>query len=392
MRILLISGEYPPMQGGVADYSHILAQRFGQRGHSVGVLTSRDAAGASVFGDEGVTPRAVMARWGWWELTSAARRAAAEIEPDVINIQYQAAAYGMHPAINLLPRLFSLGMAGRVPCVVTFHDLLVPYLFPKAGPVRWWSITELAQSSAHVIVTNTEDYERLSSEHRMPPIHRIPIGSNVTTALPADYDRSAWRSRWDATDDALVLCYFGFLNASKGGEELIEALATLRREGRDVRLVMIGGSLGASDPTNRAYLTRVQQAIEAAHLAPHVTWTGHLSDEEVSASFGASDVTVLPYRDGVSFRRGSLMAALAHGMPIISCRPRAALPEIVHGENIWLVPPEDASALALGIAQLADAHDLRRRLSAGARALSHLFDWDAIADHTLDVFLEAITA
>jgi glycosyltransferase involved in cell wall biosynthesis len=310
--------------------------------------------------------------------------------PTMINIQYQAAAYGMHPAINFLPRACASRWLGRVPCVVTFHDLLVPYLFPKAGPLRWWVNLELARHSRGVIVTNIEDQLRLECEGHLPPVRRIPIGSNVAAQLPSGYDRAAWRRRWGLDVDALVTCYFGFLNASKGGEELIEALAILRQSGLDARLLMIGGSVGASDPTNAAYLARVRAAIAAQGLDAHVIWTGYLSDEELSASFAAADLCVLPYRDGVSFRRGSLMAALTHGLPIVSTEPRVPVPEIVHGENLWLVPPRDAPALATAIRELGNDESLRERLGRGAAELARLFDWDLIAEHTLDFFGEIL--
>jgi len=38
MRILLISGEYPPMQGGVGDYTREMARSFVTLGHEVWVL------------------------------------------------------------------------------------------------------------------------------------------------------------------------------------------------------------------------------------------------------------------------------------------------------------------------------------------------------------------
>ena len=54
----------------------------------------------------------------------------------------------------------------KVPIVSTFHDLLVPYLFPKAGPLRWKVVEYLARRSDAVIVTNEEDRARLSVVQR----------------------------------------------------------------------------------------------------------------------------------------------------------------------------------------------------------------------------------
>jgi glycosyltransferase involved in cell wall biosynthesis len=100
----------------------------------------------------------------------------------------------------------------------------------------------------------------------------------------------------------------------------------------------------------------------------------------------ACDVVVLPYRDGVSFRRGSLMAALAHGCAVISTEPSRALPELKDGENIRLVPPESAPALVLAVTELLHAPELRARLGQGARKLAGAFRWDAIAGRTSEFY------
>ena len=80
------------------------------------------------------------------------------------------------------------------------------------------------------------------------------------------------------------------------------------------------------------------------------------------------------------------MAALTHGMPIVSTHPQVTLPELVHGANVWLVPPRDAKALSQALVRLAADSLLRRRLGAGALALSKQFDWRLIAAHTLEVY------
>ena len=77
---------------------------------------------------------------------------------------------------------------------------------------------------------------------------------------------------------------------------------------------MVGGKVGTSDPENREYLKRVETLIADLGLADLVQWTGFTERSEVSASFAGSDTCVLPYRDGVSYRRGSFVAALAHGV------------------------------------------------------------------------------
>jgi glycosyltransferase involved in cell wall biosynthesis len=406
LRVLMISGEYPPMEGGVADFTAILSRAMAADAE-VHVLTSlgpmpgqgrATTASSDIAVEDGVIVHRRMDAWSWLPLRRAVSELLTAHDIDVVNIQYQTAAYGMHPAINLLPM-----MERRVPMVVTFHDLLVPYLLPKAGALREWVNLTLARRCRAAIVTNAQDHRRLAAVRGIPRLERIPIGSNISTALPADYDRAAWRERWGLPDESVVLCYFGFLNASKGGEDLVHALHQLVNDGvgsnaMDARLLMIGGAVGASDPTNRAYLTHVRALIAELGLEERVIWTGHLPDAEVSACFAIADVCLLPYRDGVSFRRGSLMAALAHGMPIISTYPpMEMLGDEIPSEAMWLVPPSDPVALADAVrslmrggrwAQRMIADDLRQRLGAGAQALSAAFGWDQIAERTLRLLTE----
>lgn len=379
MRILFITGEYPPMQGGVGDYTHELGKALAAQGVEVHILTSHEA------GPVHREPRGVATVYpdveGWgWGLAGRVRRLAQEIEPDCVHVQYQSAAYDLHPAINLLPRmLYRRPWPRRV--AVTFHDLRVPYLFPKAGSLRWRANLELARQSDLAIVTNAEDHARLRQSGSLgrARLAEAPIGANVQPEPPADFDRTAQRAAWGVEPDELLLCYFGFLNDSKGGEELMLATARLARDGAPVHLLMIGGQVGASDPTNTAYLQRVRALIAEQGIEDRVHWTGFTAPAEVSANFLASDIAVLPYRDGASFRRGSLMAAIAHGMPIVSTEPAVPIPQIVHGENLWLTPARAPEALAQAVETLWRDPAARQRLGQGAQRLSSLFTWEAIA-------------
>ena len=109
----------------------------------------------------------------------------------------------------------------------------------------------------------------------------------------------------------------------------------------------------------------------------------------------------MPFADGASFRRGSLLAVMAHGLPVVSTQPRQpesrpragsrALtfrdwPQLQHGENALLAPLDDPAALAAAMAQVLSDDALRARLAAGARASAAWFDWDRIAADYLALF------
>ena len=85
-----------------------------------------------------------MDRWDWRILFTLPRVAIRQAW-DVVHIHYQPGAFGLHGAICLLPRFIR-----RYPTppaiVTTFHDLQVPYLFPKAGGLRRRIVQDMARS------------------------------------------------------------------------------------------------------------------------------------------------------------------------------------------------------------------------------------------------------
>jgi glycosyltransferase involved in cell wall biosynthesis len=394
MKIGLITGEYPPMQGGVGDFTRELSTALASLGHEVHVITRVGCVGQARVSRLAVHP--VMPNWGWrshQRVMDLARRLAL----NVLNVQYQAAAYDLHPAINLFPwhaRLncrLPLRRGGseslpRPVVVVTFHDLKVPYLFPKAGRLRDSAVTWLARYADASIVTNHADELALAARG-VGHVARVPIGSNIAPVLPPGYDRDVWRARLGIEPDDLLLGFFGFFNARKGVETLVRALAALPHR---LHLLFIGGTVGSSDATNRAYADHIAALIANLGLTERVHYTGYAPGPEVSAAFAAVDLCVLPYVDGISFHHGTLMAALAHGRPIISTLPQVELPELVHGGNVWLVPPEDPDALADAITTLAADLERRQRLARGATELAVEFTWQRIAARTADLFESVI--
>lgn len=424
LKVVFLTGEYPPMQGGIADHTAHLAHHLIKRDVAPSVLVNRrwqetEADIPTLFAAPEKRHPVIyplIPDWGW-RCWPAVAHFLETYRPDVLHIQYQAAAFDLAGWLNWLPWYLKRRQV-PVRIVTTFHDLRVPYVFPKAGPLRWRSILALARHSQVVICTNREDLHILqqnlpaadptaslknnltisqspnlspSPPPNLPPSPRltlIPLGSNVEPQPPADFERAAWRKKYQATDQTLLLAYFGFLNESKGGEELIEALGLLRQQGIETRLLFIGGEVGHADATNVAYARRVQGQIERLGLANFVYRTGYIDLPEVSASLLAADAVVMPYRDGVSFRRTTLIAALRHGCPVISTRPAnpTLIPEIVPGQNMLLAEPGQAADLAEAIAPLATNLELRATLASGAKQLGDLFEWQKIAGQTRSVY------
>jgi glycosyltransferase involved in cell wall biosynthesis len=138
---------------------------------------------------------------------------------------------------------------------------------------------------------------------RQPPtsnLHVIPIGSNIEPVDISDSDRVIERARWGVQPNEFLLGYFGFLNLSKGGADLMQALKTLLDVGLPVKLLLIGGRTGSSDPTTLS--ASFEHLIETLREG-RVIATGYLESPNTSRALLACDVMVLPYVDGVAATR-----------------------------------------------------------------------------------------
>jgi glycosyltransferase involved in cell wall biosynthesis len=386
MRIGLITGEYPPMQGGVGDFTRELARAVIDLGHEAHVITGQGKRGK----DDGAHVQRVIGSWGvrcWRSIADIVRRH----DLEVLNIQYEPAAYSMQVGVNFLPSRFARRSI-KLPIITTFHDLLVPYLFPKAGSLRWKVVEYLACCSDAVIVTNEEDRTRLSNLQRpISNLHLIPIGSNIDPARVDNFDLPQERSRWTVRSDEYLIGYFGFLNLSKGGEVLMRALKALIDDGVRVKLLLIGGRTGSSDPTNAEYAAQVDRLIDALALKDNVIATGYLDSIGVSRALLACDVMALPYIDGASLRRGSLMAAIAHGRAIVTTTPQYPIAGLTHDQSALFVQPNDPILLANAIRQVLVDSDLRERLQRGASEAAKLYTWDRIAAQAIEVYRSVLS-
>ncbi|MCS6802023.1 MAG: glycosyltransferase family 4 protein [Chloroflexota bacterium] len=381
--VCMVTGEYPPMVGGIADYTARLVAALRESGETVAVLTDRRALASGACHGVDAVPG-----WGFRRLP-AVIRAIRRRAPDLVHIQYQAAAYALRGAISFLPALLR-----PTPCLTTFHDTRQPYLFPKAGPLRRWANAVLARDSRAALCTNAADWQVIAG-YGQPLVRLIPLGNNVPRQPVTARERQAARARLGADENDLLVGHFGLMGATKGVETLIAAVAALPR----ARLAFIGAAAGASDPQNAVAAERARAAIAAAGLEQRVAWSGKVPLAELSHLLQACDLVVLPYHDGASFRRTTLIAALANGCATITTAPPpgsralaavAGLPELRHGENLWLVPPGDPRALAEAIRFLGEQPAARARLGEAAARAAAAFDWKRIAEQHRQLYRETL--
>jgi glycosyltransferase involved in cell wall biosynthesis len=351
--IQFVSGEYPPDVGGVGDYT----------------ATLRGALAACGWPSSVVSRRQVR-RWNAGALGWFVRHAPRD---GIVHIEFQAGAFDLLGDICLLPALLRC-VRPRLRGVTTFHDMRVPYVFPRAGRLRRVLVRLLARSSHAVIAADERDLRRLGGPS--PRHFQVPIGSNVACAPPAEYTREVFRHELGLEPDDLAVVYFGMLNASKGLDLLLDTFERVAAGRSGTRLFLLGGAVGASDPTDIRTAEDVRGRIDS--LGTGVIRTGWLPPQQLSAYLLAGDVALLPYADGASARRGSLLACATHGLPIVSTQPAG----VEVAPYVEAVPP-DSRALAEAVVRVAREPEQPREAS---RALADAVSWRRIAARHVEIY------
>jgi glycosyltransferase involved in cell wall biosynthesis len=352
VRVLIACPSYPPQDVtcGVGDYTRCLAEELVRLGEQVTVVASAAWRGPE-RGGVGVLP-ILDAPAPWWRV----------IPTDVVNLQYAPDLYR--------ERGRALRATLSIPTVVTFHTLL-DATFRSRGVALW-----LLTSARHVVAANEEVSAMV--RRRVPWIARrlteVPIGSNIAIASPGDPAET--RASIGAPPRAPLLVHFGLVYPGKGLETLLEALAIVRATHPETHLVVAGDTREA----DRAYRSDLEALAVKLGVARAVTWTGRRDDDDVSRILTLADVFVAPFDGGASIRRGSLLAAFAHGLSVVSTSPAVASAYLRDGDNVALVAPRDPAALAARIGVLLDAPAERARLADGARKLATRMAWPAIAE------------
>ena len=113
-----------------------------------------------------------------------------------------------------------------------------------------------------------------------------------------------------------------------------------------------------------------------------IHWTDFLPDDQIAAWLNAVDLVALPFSDGASYSRSSLIAAIHQGCAILTTEPSIEIDAFQHCQNLWLVERSSAESIQGALAHLLADREQLDSLRAGALELSQRFDWDRIAQKT----------
>jgi len=275
--------------------------------------------------------------------------------PDVILMQYPTRAFGA----SLGPVVIS-AVQRIAPLVIMLHE------FVAAHPLRKLAVGALLARADLIGMTADREMQQLCRwypwlRHRL---RHIPIASNIPPRT------------WSPAVPPTVV-YFGQVRPEKGLEEFLECHGRVTRDLPHVHFQIVGATV----PKWADYGKMIEQRARACGI----TVMSALEDSQVADTLAAATITLLPFPDGASFRRSSLFAAAACGVPVVTTVGHDTPEPLLS----FIEPVHDVAGLtALTIRYLTHqpslvaAHDRAMRLG-------EQFGWDKTVDRYLDVFREA---
>ncbi len=397
-RVGLLCGYLDPTRDGVADYTRQLAVHLRRTGLDPLVVTTCEWARAAGEGAVGVTE--------CWDVRGvvAASRALRRLDLDLVHVQFAPSVFGFSRAVGLLPLL----LPGRIPLVVTLHEYGVWSGDGRGrrGRSALWSAAErcgyaeretllLVPRAVCLLVPSREHLEVLRGRFggHAPATFEVPIGLNVGVAAGGHARaRVEVRRALGAAPEAPLVVFFGFLHPDKALDQLIAAVAGVGAQRPGVRLLLIGGAVSHSVPRAAARRLRreLEQVAAACGLQDQVHFTGYLPAAEVSRLLQAADVAAFPFNAGVTRKSGSLLAALAAGVPVVATAPPGEVRGPTEAGGVLRVPPRDTAALSDALGRVLSDRALADRLTAAGRAAAARHSWDAIAAAHAGVYARAL--
>jgi glycosyltransferase involved in cell wall biosynthesis len=345
----ILTGEYPPTFGGVSDYSAQVAAGLAQAGIEVHVWTPGEPATS----DGVMVHRADWSRSGLSQLDQELDRFP---KPRRLLVQYFPNAWGRKGLNFAFVRWLRARKARGDAVRPMLHELWYrpePRDRPHRHllvPAHRWMMGQVLKASSRVYVSTSAWEEMLRPFRFGGPIRWLPVPSNIPVAN-------------DPEDVATIRQDFTFI-----GRTIVGTFGTYRDEItpalREVLPRLFACDVGG-------ILLVGQNSAEFAKILRDgaIVGTGTLSAGKLSRYLQACDVMIQPYRGGVSSRRGTVMAGLAHGKPIVTTSGPLTEPIWSESRAVVLVPDGDTDAFVAATERLTNDPDARARLGDAARAV-----------------------
>jgi glycosyltransferase involved in cell wall biosynthesis len=221
-----------------------------------------------------------------------------------------------------------------------------------------WLVRRIFSLARGVFVSSTGGVEYVKSlGFPSERIFLLPtaVDNDWWTQQAAAVDRSAARAAWKIPQDAVVALFCAKLQGWKGPMDLLEAFAAANVPGSCLTF--------AGDGPERS---RLERRADELGVGGRVRFLGFVNQSQLPSVYCAADLFVLPSL----FEPFGLVVneAMLCGLPVaVSDRVGAKFDLVRPGENGYVFPAGDVSALAAILREILPDAEKRSRLSAAAR-------------------------
>lgn len=359
LRILLVSGSYPPMRCGVGDYTRCLAESLaGYESITLKVLTTVSLPAHD--GDPSWLHRSMRN----WQLGSLGPylQLLRDFQPNIVHAQYPARGYSVWtgPAvIPILARAWS-----RASVVETWHE----YPYP-ASTMAGCAMLALA-AAANALIYVRPDYpqhinETLSKLLGRAKRHFVPNASVVPAVQLTDQERAQTRADLGCGARRLI-AFFGFAHPHKGVDRLFHIADPTRDH------LMLIGELYENDP----YHADLIRLATSPPWRGHVTFSGFVEPARAAHLLASADAAVFPFLEGGGVWNSSVHAAVSQGtFTLMTSHERSGYSVT---ENVYYAIPSGVDQMRVALTQ-----HVGTRIPPDTTA-----GWDTIAKRHIEIYGE----
>ncbi len=369
LRILLLNWQdrENPQAGGAEVELHEILGRLAEKGHEIRAVVSGFAGAPKKAELDGIAIERVGGRYTY----SVRARAAAldkirEWRPHIL-----------FEDINKIPLFTPLW--SPVPVVVRVPHLFGTTAFREANPglaAAVWALERGLGPAYHAChfqaISGTTKEDLVARGIEADRIRVIPPGVDHALYRPPSNGRKGRKAA------VPTLLYVGRLKRYKGIEVLLRALALVREQVEDARLVVVGR--GDDE-------TRLRREAERLNLGRSVRFAGYISEREKIDRLREAWALAYPSRkEGWGIAN---VEAAACGTPVLTS-DSPGLRE--SGACGLLLPHGDVRAWAAAFLRVLTEPTLRERLSQQGLEHAGRFSWDRAAEATEEHIFEAVSA
>ena len=370
--ILIATGLYPPDIGGPATYSRMLEEKLCLQGIATRIVP---------FGTVRHLPKVLRHFVFTWRLFKESAHIDCIYALDPISVGIPAYLVSI---VRRKPFLIRLGGdyaweqgQQRFGLLQTLDEYT---LAPRqaAFQVRFLaSLQTFIVRKAKFVIAPSEYLKSIIASWKKVDASKIRVIYSALFPLQVEGDRKMIREQLSYT--GTVITTVGRLVPWKGFSELIEVVASLKKEVPDISLVIIG------DGPQEEIL---KEQITTLHMEDTVRLVGRLGKDALGAALKGSDLFVLNTSyEGLSHQ---LLEVMELGIPIVTTNVGGNPELIVDGISGVLVPIHDTHELQKTIVRVLQNKELQIRLVQNARVRIKDFNQDVVVNQLARLVSEEV--